>query len=205
MSDGFSSGAISESLGSTSSTLLQRVKSGDAEAWRRVARLYGPIAFLWCRQSNLSVHDAADVVQETFLAVARHLPAFHRETPKDSFRGWLWTIVHNKIRDHFRRQRDSAQPRGGTAGEVALAQIPEREAQEPPTPFVAAGLLERLALDLIRAEFESRTWEAFWQVTVGGRSAAEVGDSLGMTKRAVRQAKYRVLRRLRQELADLMD
>jgi RNA polymerase sigma-70 factor (ECF subfamily) len=67
------------------------------------------------------------------------------------------------------------------------------------------GVAERRAIELIRAEFEDRTWRAFWLTAVEGRMAAEVGVELGMAKGAVRQAKYRVLRRLREELDGLPD
>jgi RNA polymerase sigma-70 factor (ECF subfamily) len=59
------------------------------------------------------------------------------------------------------------------------------------------------ALDLIRGEFEERTWSAFWRTAVDGRAAKDVGADLGMSAGAVRVAKSRVLRRLRQELGDL--
>ncbi|MCU0875352.1 MAG: transcriptional regulator KorA [Pirellulaceae bacterium] len=58
---------------------------------------------------------------------------------------------------------------------------------------------------MIRAEFEDRIWAAFWNDTVDGRTAAEIAADLGMSKEAVWQAKYRVLRRLRAELAGLLD
>jgi RNA polymerase sigma-70 factor (ECF subfamily) len=65
-------------------------------------------------------------------------------------------------------------------------------------------LLHR-ALESIRPEFEERTWRAFWQMTVEGRSAAEVGAELSLAANAVHQAKFRVLRRLRQEMAGLVE
>jgi RNA polymerase sigma-70 factor (ECF subfamily) len=57
------------------------------------------------------------------------------------------------------------------------------------------------ALEIIRDEFEDSTWEAFWRMTIQGQTSAEVADALGMNGSAVRQAKYRVLRRLRRELS----
>jgi DNA-directed RNA polymerase specialized sigma24 family protein len=59
------------------------------------------------------------------------------------------------------------------------------------------------ALEIIRPEFEDRTWQAFWRATVDGHTAAEIAQDLGMTPRAVRQANYRVRRRLRRDLDDL--
>jgi len=36
-------------------------------------------------------------------AVAQDLQKFRRDTPGVSFRGWLWGITRNKVRDHYRR------------------------------------------------------------------------------------------------------
>ena len=190
------------SFGSTSSSLLRRVRSRDPEAWRRLVRLYAPMVFLWGRHCRLNAHDAADIVQETFLAVSTHMQQFRRDRPDDSFRGWLWTIARNKIRDFYRSRTNSVQALGGAAAEKSLAQVPDVP-DDIETRKSVLGLVERLALDLIRTEFEERTWQAFWQLTVDGRLAADVAADLGMTKRAVRQAKYRVLHRLRQEMEGL--
>ncbi|HID75877.1 MAG TPA: hypothetical protein EYP56_07755 [Planctomycetaceae bacterium] len=63
--------------------------------------------------------------------------------------------------------------------------------------------LYRRSLELVRAEFENRTWEAFWRTAVDGRPAREVAEELDMSRLAVYQAESRVLRPLRQELAGL--
>ena len=67
---------------------------------------------------------------------------------------------------------------------------------EPP----ADHALVRRAMEAVRAEVEPSTWQAFWRMTVEGHSSAEVARDLGLSPNAVRQAKYRLLRRLRQEL-----
>jgi RNA polymerase sigma-70 factor (ECF subfamily) len=58
------------------------------------------------------------------------------------------------------------------------------------------------ALALIRSEFEPRTWQAFWLTAVEGRPPDEVSSELKMSPGAVRVAKSRVLRRLREELGE---
>jgi DNA-directed RNA polymerase specialized sigma24 family protein len=42
-------------------------------------------------------------------------------------------------------------------------------------------------------------------MTVEGRSASEAGQELGLAPNAVHQAKFRVLRRLREEMAGLVE
>ena len=60
------------------------------------------------------------------------------------------------------------------------------------------------ALRLLQNEFEARTWQSFWRAAVDGLSTAEVAAEMGMTVSAVRMARSRILRRLREELGDLV-
>jgi RNA polymerase sigma-70 factor (ECF subfamily) len=64
--------------------------------------------------------------------------------------------------------------------------------------------LFRQGLDLIRGEFEDRTWQAFWRTAVDGVAPKDIAAELAMSPGAVRVAKCRVLRRLREELGDLL-
>jgi RNA polymerase sigma-70 factor (ECF subfamily) len=61
------------------------------------------------------------------------------------------------------------------------------------------------ALELMKAEFQPTTWKACWEHVVCDRDPAEVAKELGITVNAVYLAKSRVLRRLRQELAGMLD
>ena len=79
--------------------------------------------------------------------------------------------------------------------------FPPNSSASSPEADLVSDVLHR-ALDFIRVEFEDSTWQAFWATTVGQLSTRDVADRFGMTPQAVRQAKYRVLRRLRQELGE---
>jgi RNA polymerase sigma-70 factor (ECF subfamily) len=192
---------------STSVTFLEKVQAQQPEAWRRLVRLYGPVLYVWCRQSGLQPEDAADVVQEVFMAVATHVMGFRHDRPGATFRGWLWVIARNKIRDHFRRRAGRARAPGGTAAQEELAQLPDQlsDASSSGADPPCADGLEHRALELIQGEFEDRTWQVFLRATIEGHSAAQIAADTGMTTRAVRQAKYRVLRRLRRELDQVVD
>ena len=65
-----------------------------------------------------------------------------------------------------------------------------------------AALAQRV-VELIRPEVEDRTWRAFWRLAVDGQSSLDVAAELGMSLRAVYQAKYCVLQRIHQELDGL--
>lgn len=188
--------------GSISSSLLERARTGQPEAWNRLVHLYGPLVYGWCRQSGLQAADATDVVQEVFRAVAARIAGFRHSGQDDTFRGWLWTICRNKIHDHFRARGGFPGAVGGTDMQHHLEELPQSAPSASGTSRddpAEVGLVHR-AMEAIRGEFEDSTWDAFWRMTVQGQSSAEIAAELGMTKSAVRQAKHRVLSRLRREL-----
>jgi RNA polymerase sigma-70 factor (ECF subfamily) len=191
----------------TCRSLLERIQADDPVAWRRLVDLYAPLVFHWCRRWDLREQDSADVSQEVFQAVATHVAGFHRERAGDTFRGWLRTITENKIRDHFRRLGREPDGVGGTEAQLRFAQLPESRSPDEDDSDVAERRAERrlfgLVLDQIRNEFEDRTWQAFWLTTVESRSTGDVAGDLGISPGAVRVAKSRVLRRLREELGDV--
>jgi RNA polymerase sigma-70 factor (ECF subfamily) len=188
----------------TSPSLLERARADDAAAWDRLVALYAPLVLHWCRRHELQEQDAADVFQEVFQAVATHLGRFRKEQAGDTFRGWLRTITRNKVHDHFRRLGREPGGVGGTDAQRRLAQLPAAAPEEDSADDEQAerDLLHR-GLELIRAEFEEKTWQAFWRTAVDSQSAADVAAELGMSPGAVRVAKCRVLQRLREELGDL--
>src|SRR5262249_24624815 len=190
----------------TSPSLLDRAREHQPEAWHRLVTLYGPLTYDWARKAGLQPSDAADVVQEVFTRVSTHLARFRREKAGDSFRGWLWTICANKIRDYYRDLRSRPSAEGGSTAQVRLQQLPDA----PPNEDSEDGSLElrrlrQRALAQLREAFEPHVWEAFWRVAVEEQAPGDVARDLGVSVWAVYKAKARVLQRLRQELEGLME
>jgi RNA polymerase sigma-70 factor, ECF subfamily len=191
---------------SISSTLLDRIRAQQPEAWERLVNLYSPVVYQWCRQYAVPRDDAPDLVQEVFVSVALHIGGFRRDRAGDSFTAWLRTITRNKIRNHFSARRGKPAAQGGTDAQMRLLDVPEApDPSETTDPREVNNLVVPIALNLVRAEFENRTWEAFQRAAVEGQSPAQIAADLGMSIQAVYKAKSRVLRRLRQELDGLME
>jgi RNA polymerase sigma-70 factor (ECF subfamily) len=192
--------------GSTSSSLLGRVRQQDPGAWIQLTDLYGPVVYQWARNGGLQSSDAADVSQEVFRTVCTRVEMFRRDRSGYSFRGWLWGITRNKLREHFRRRAGQPQGAGGTDAHQRFAELadslPDDSSQFEPAD-VRADLMQR-TLQMLRDEFEDSSWQAFFRMVVQNDSATDIARDLGMTAKAVRQAKFRVLRRLRQELEELL-
>jgi RNA polymerase sigma-70 factor (ECF subfamily) len=188
----------------TSPSLLARVRAAEPQAWQRLVALYEPLVRCWCRRAQLQETDAADVCQEVFCAVTRHVDGF-RAQGEGSFRRWLWVVTRSKLNDHFRRIAGRARGEGGTEGQLRLAEIPDAwgDPQSDPQTNAVLDAVRQRALDQVRAQFEPATWNAFWLVTIEEQSVADAARALSMTVGAVYKAKSRVLNRLRAELCEI--
>lgn len=187
-------------MNTTSPSLLERIRNpAEQEAWTLFVRLYTPLIFYWARRVGMSDPDAADLVQEVFAALVQKLPDFTYDRQK-SFRGWLRTVTLNKWRDQQRRK--AARPA------ETLDSLSDITVADPAESFWEQEYHQQLvnrALELMKTDFQPTTWQACWQHLVCDRPAAEVAAELGISVDSVYAAKSRVLRRLRQQLAGLLD
>ena len=185
-----------------SSALLDGVQAQDSQAWDRLVQLYGPVVYEWSRRAGLEPNSAADIVQETFRSVFTAVKGFRRDGDVGTFGGWLRTIVNNKIRDRARRNMSQGRAAGGTDAYRRILELPE-QAELSDATAVSGFNVARQAIELVKNEYEPKTWQAFWQTTVDGRRADLVAEELGMSVGSVYTAKSRVLRRLREQLTGL--
>jgi RNA polymerase sigma-70 factor, ECF subfamily len=189
-------------MNTTSVSLLRRLRQPTEQeaSWQRFVQIYTPLLFHWARKLGLSAEDAADLVQEVLVLLVQKLPEFTYD-PQRSFRGWLRTVMQNKWRDSRRLRRvpvaeESAASIVDAANDDAAAALEEAEYQQ---------YVVKQALELMQAEFQPETWKACWEYMIVGKPADAVAKELGLTINAVYLAKSRVLSRLREELAGLLD
>jgi RNA polymerase sigma-70 factor (ECF subfamily) len=186
-------------------SLLERLRADDPGAWRRLMDLYRPLVLFWCARGGVTADDAEDIAQGVFAAAATGLGAFRRDRPGDTFRGWLRAVTRNQIVLHFRRNRSHVPAAGGSDTWRTLQDVADKPDVEDDGEKAEVGQVYRRAVEQARSEFEDRTWQAFWLVVVEGRAPADLIETLGMSPAAIRQAKARVLRRLKQEMGELLD
>jgi len=105
---------------------------------------------------------------------------------------------------YFRSNRGQRRAEGGSDAWSDLQNVADPLEGVEDEETAELSQFYRNALELVHAEFEEHTWRAFWLTVVEDRTPADLADELGMTPAAVRQAKSRVLRRLKQEVGDLL-
>jgi RNA polymerase sigma factor (sigma-70 family) len=144
-------------------------------------------------------------LQEVLRSVTGAIGRLDYDKQRGGFRAWLFTITRNKLSTFASRRRSQTQASGDSGQHELLAAHPdssfsldedwEREFQRQ---------LAAQAMQIIQAEFEGKTWQAFWQTAVDGLSAAEVSRQIGLSPGAIYVAKSRVLARLKAEVERLM-
>src|ERR1022692_163818 len=88
----------------TRPSLLNRLKSGDdAESWQEFYRIYGKLVRDFAIHAGLTDTEADEVVQETAIAMARHLPEYRYDPKVCRFKTWLlnqtsWRINRSEER-----------------------------------------------------------------------------------------------------------
>lgn len=152
-------------------------------AYRR--RLYGYLVRMTRRRDV-----AEDLLQETFLRLARHATSLAADTRLDA---WLFTVAHRLVVSWARAQAVRAQLAGD---------LPRRESatgDRSPLEALADSEAQR-ALERAFAALPAAHREVALLVGVEGLQPAEVAQILGHTPEAVRQR----LARARAQLAEML-
>jgi len=191
----------------TSKSLLAKARDcSDQAAWRRLTELYEPLVEKWVRPHVAQRADAEDVVQEVLTTLVRELPRFDHNQRPGAFRSWLRTITLHRLRAYWEKRDARPAAPGGPELRAALDQLADpasalaRSWDDAHDRYVTQTMLAS-----IRLEFQLATWRAFELQVSDGQSASEVALALGMSVNAVLIAKSRVLKRLREKAAGLVD
>jgi RNA polymerase sigma-70 factor (ECF subfamily) len=190
----------------TSASLLERLAGAPTDDdWRRLDDLYRPLLRAWVARAGVAASDVDDLVQDVLLVVFRKVAGFEWRG-RGAFRAWLRTILANQLRDYFRGQKYRPTATGASdvlrrldeleSPDSALSRLWDREHDR----HVAASLTQR-----VQGDFAPVTWQAFHRYALKGEPAAQVAAGLGLSLNSVLLAKSRVLKRLRQEAAGLVE
>jgi RNA polymerase sigma-70 factor (ECF subfamily) len=181
------------------------VPSPNDDAWRRFDDLYRPLLRAWTARVGVPASDVDDLVQDILLVVFRKVAEFTRRG-QGSFRAWLRTILANRVGDYWRRQKHAPTATGDSDFLHRL-----RELESPGSALSRLWDLEHHAhvatslMQQVQGDFTPTTWQAFRRHALEGEPAARVAEELRLSLNAVLLAKSRVLKRLRQEAAGLVD
>jgi RNA polymerase sigma-70 factor (ECF subfamily) len=187
----------------TRPSLLARIRDPqDRQAWQEFVQIYAPLVYRFAQKRGLQDADAADVTQEVLRAVARAAPRLEYDPARGSFRGWLFTIVRNELRDFASGQRRRSVGSGDTDQQRRLEQFPAPDEGDEQALWDREfeRQLFTWAAGQVRGDFQESTWRAFWLTAVEGKSGKEAARVLGLTAAGVYLAKRRVMVRIKEEI-----
>ena len=188
---------IEDTVSSVTSSLLKRAKANDQDAWHALIEVHGDAVYNWCRRRGLDATTARDISQEVFKSVAASLDRFDRQRDSDSFRGWLYKITINKIRDHWRKTNKEPVASGGSDAQRAMHDIEFDGEEESAASDVKAQFLRMM--EFVKGRFNETHVEAFCRVFLEGQDPGDVATDLGMARHNIYNIRSRILRELKRE------
>ena len=89
----------------TRASLIHRLKNWqDSTSWQDFFKVYWKLIYGVARKAGLSDDEAQDVVQETLISVAKHMPTFNYDPTIGSFKAWLLNMTRWRIIGQFRKR-----------------------------------------------------------------------------------------------------
>jgi RNA polymerase sigma factor (sigma-70 family) len=183
---------VSKRIGDAPADLVERMRAGDASAWRAAVGQYEPLLRRIARQYRLSSQDIDDVTQVTWL---RCLENLDKLIQADRFRPWLETICRREcLRLATRGRREVA------AGEPAIMQLVDRDgiAQDPSAEVLLRDNHAQLNRAIVALpDRQRRVLRAL--LDRGDGNYHEVSSRLGLPVGSLGPTWRRALTRLRQD------
>lgn len=192
---------LNASIPSTRNSLLARLQdSGDLAAWAEFESIYRPAIYRFVRGRNLQPADADDLTQQVMIAVAKKLGQWDPDQ-SGSFRAFLLTVTRNATLNHLtRRSREHPMAEGEQMTGIQGVVTPGMD-EEIDWEFRRAVF--RSVAATVREEFKPSTWDSFWLVAVLGYAPSDAAQQLGLSIGAVYVCKSRVIKRIRDRIAEL--
>ncbi len=181
-------------LGESDAALMQQVAAGESEAFRRLVERYQHAVINTIYRAIGDRWEAEDLAQRVFLQVYRAAPRY-RATAK--FTTWLFTIVHNTIRNEYRRRSRQRTTSLEDLQETSHAMADPGTA-DPAENAAVNELQERIAAAIADLPAQQRT--AVILCRFQGSSYEEIAAVLGCSVSAVKSLLHRARVTLKDQL-----
>jgi len=168
----------------------------DADQWAAFDRIYRPLLVRYARQQGLNRGEAEEIAQQCLEIIVRNIRGFRR---RRSFRAWLRRIVQLKVYQHLRRRaRDPLPLHGDPEAVQGVSPAEEWERQWTRTHLM-------YCVASVKGDFAPHTYRAFELYVLQSVPVEQITQALGMTRGQVYVAKARVMRRVRERFAEMLE
>jgi RNA polymerase sigma-70 factor (ECF subfamily) len=169
-------------------SMVQKVKSGDKEAFMTLTRMHQRKVFIMTYSFFRNKEDALDMVQETFLRLYQKIDSFRSG---HNFEAWLLQIAKNLCIDHYRR--NAAERREIESDKtVEELQVSDRRAEGGERARDLRDILSRCVEKLAERQRTIFIMRHYNQL-----KNEEVAQALGISPGTVKSLHFKAIRNLR--------
>jgi RNA polymerase sigma-70 factor (ECF subfamily) len=174
---------------SEETSLVARLRAGDAEALRLVVERYQQRVFALIYGVVRDAHEVEDIAQEVFLKVYTRIHAFDQ---RSQLYTWIYRVAVNAAKDHVKKR--SRRPAVPLDEDVAI-----HDTDLGPGAGAAAAETRRMVQEAIAAlPAHYRTVLALREIE--GMSYSEIAGVLGLSPGTVESRLHRARARLKRRL-----
>jgi RNA polymerase sigma-70 factor (ECF subfamily) len=198
-----------DELTATRTTLLQRLKNWqDQSSWQDFFDTYWKLIYSGALKAGLNEAEAQEVVQETMISVAKHMPTFEYDRAIGSFKAWLLTMTRWRITDQLRKRRrlaahDSVDDTDADARMTGKMMDPVSECLDALWDAEWQKNLLDAAIDKVRRRLDPQKYQIFDFYVNKEWPSDDVAKAFGISIDQVYLAKHRVTEMITEEVKRL--
>jgi RNA polymerase sigma-70 factor (ECF subfamily) len=196
-------------LTATRTTLLQRLKNWqDQSSWQDFFDTYWKLIYGTALKAGLNETEAQDVVQETLISVAKHMPTFKYDRAIGSFKAWLLNMTRWRITDQLRKRRrlavyDSSDDTDADTRMTGKMMDPVSECLDALWDAEWEKNLLDAAIDKVKRHLDPQKYQIFDFYVNKEWPPDEVAKAFGVSIGQVYLAKHRVTEMVTEEVKKL--
>lgn len=188
----------------TRATLIARLRNWqDQSSWQDFFDTYWNLIYGVALQGGLTPGEAEEVVQETIISVAKHMPTFKYNPEVGSFKGWLLTMTRWRITDQLRKR-----------GPHVPIDSPDTRTKKGEEALVSPDLekiwdsewekhLAKIALERVKIRTDPKLYQVFDFYVNKEWDPEKVAKAFGLPVKQVYMSKHRILEQVVTEVERL--
>lgn len=180
-------------MDTTRASLLVQIKDkDDSAAWRVFDSIYRPMLLRFAIARGLDDGAADEIAQQCMVTIHQHIQSFEYDPKKGKFKSWLKTMVCNRVKNHFRDQRERC-------ADTADFQREDCRALPPDELFEKVWMDEHLRYCLaeMRLELGEETYDAFYAYAIAERPVEDVCKETGLCSNQLYKLKWKITQTLK--------
>jgi RNA polymerase sigma-70 factor (ECF subfamily) len=194
----------------TRTTLIQRLKDWqDQSSWQDFFDTYWKLIYGVAIKGGLNKAEAEDVVQETMLSVAKHMPDFQYDRKIGSFKAWLLNMTRWRIIDQLRKRGHSSEQHLFAGDALDGSYMEDKLINQTNTDLEALwdaewekNLLDA-ALSKVKRRLDPQKYQIFDFYANKQWTPDKVAKTFGISIAQVYLAKHRVVELIKEEVKKL--